>query len=234
MAGGGGDSEGGDYWPGYVDALTAMVKVLAFVMMLLAVTVFMLSQKISRQMIETLAAAANVQATPQTDLTELTRQIRERLENPQPRPQANPTPPPPAPATQSEGRETTTAPLARTESKAVEADAPPNLAANTRRFGAELTVSFANRTTRLDEAASQTVLAYARENAAAMTGPVEVRANADASGGSLSDMRRVAYFRAMQIRQQLIAGGLPPDRLTIRVVDVVSAQEGSDVKISAR
>lgn len=233
MAGGGGDSEGGDYWPGYVDALTAMVKVLAFVMMLLAVTVFMLSQKISRQMIETLAQAANVQATPQTDLAELTRQIRERLENPQPRPQSA-APPPPAPATQSAGRETTVAPPARADSNAVEADVPPNLESNTRRFGAELTVTFSNRTTRLDEAASRTVLEYARENARTMTGPVEVRAHADASSGSLSDMRRVAYFRAMQIRQQLIAGGLSPDRLTIRVVDVVSAQEGSDVKISAR
>ncbi len=64
MAGGGGDSEGGDYWPGYVDALTAMVKVLAFVMMLLAVTVFMLSQKISKQAIQVLAEAANVKADP--------------------------------------------------------------------------------------------------------------------------------------------------------------------------
>ena len=39
-----GSDEGDNYWPGYVDALTSMVQVLAFVMMMLALAVFSLSQ----------------------------------------------------------------------------------------------------------------------------------------------------------------------------------------------
>ena len=47
MAGGGGGEED-SYWPGYVDALTTMTMVLTFIMMVLGVVVFMLSQNISR------------------------------------------------------------------------------------------------------------------------------------------------------------------------------------------
>jgi preprotein translocase subunit SecE len=38
--------EGENYWPGYVDALTSMVQVLAFVMIMLAMAVFVISQSV--------------------------------------------------------------------------------------------------------------------------------------------------------------------------------------------
>ena len=228
MAGGGGDSEGGDYWPGYVDALTAMVKVLAFVMMLLDVTVFMLSQKISRQMIETIAQAANVKVDPNTNITELTRQVKEKLA---------PSAPPPPSATsqrQAEGQQSSIVDRQRTESKASEDTAPPVSAASTRTTGSEMTVTFPPRVTRMDDNSTKGVADFAPSQLSGGTGAVEIRAHADASSGSLTDARRVAYYRAMQVRQQLIAAGIPGDKLTIRVVDVVSETEGRDVKVTAR
>ena len=50
MSHGSDDSE--NYWPGYVDALTSMVQVLAFVMMMLAMAVFVLSQSVAKHAVE--------------------------------------------------------------------------------------------------------------------------------------------------------------------------------------
>ena len=62
MSHGSGEEE--NYWPGYVDALTSMVQVLAFVMMLLAMAVFVLSQSVSKSAVEEIAKAAKVDAPP--------------------------------------------------------------------------------------------------------------------------------------------------------------------------
>lgn len=55
MSHGSGDEE--NYWPGYVDALTSMVQVLAFVMMLLAMAVFVLSQNVSKSAVVAISKA---------------------------------------------------------------------------------------------------------------------------------------------------------------------------------
>jgi hypothetical protein len=57
-----GSDEGDNYWPGYVDALTSMVQVLAFVMMMLALAVFSLSQSASKHAVEVIAKAVNAEA----------------------------------------------------------------------------------------------------------------------------------------------------------------------------
>lgn len=234
MAGGGGDSEGGDYWPGYVDALTAMVKVLAFVMMLLAVTVFMLSQKISKQAIQTLAEAANVEVPPDADVKEIARQIRERIANPTPSNAPPPPPPQAAPTQAQESQSASVLPTARTESRAVDSESRASDPVQARRMGSQFTIAFTNRTTRLDEDASKKIVEFVRENNMA-SAIFEIRAAADATQGSLSDARRIAYYRAMQVRQQLIVAGATPDRLTIRVVDTTAGiEEGRTVTINAR
>ena len=51
-----GSDDSDNYWPGYVDALTSMVQVLAFVMMMLAMAVFVLSQSVSKKAVEAIAA----------------------------------------------------------------------------------------------------------------------------------------------------------------------------------
>jgi HAMP domain-containing protein len=46
------EDEEENYWPGYVDALTTMTMVLTFVMMILALAVFVLSQNVSQAVLE--------------------------------------------------------------------------------------------------------------------------------------------------------------------------------------
>jgi hypothetical protein len=55
-------SEEENYWPGYVDALTTMVMVLTFIMMVLGMAIFTLSQNVSRNYLESIAKAAGMEA----------------------------------------------------------------------------------------------------------------------------------------------------------------------------
>jgi outer membrane protein OmpA-like peptidoglycan-associated protein len=49
-----------NYWPGYVDALTTMTMVLTFILMVLGITIFSLSQNVSRSYLESIARAAGM------------------------------------------------------------------------------------------------------------------------------------------------------------------------------
>ena len=53
-----------NYWPGYVDALTTMVMVLTFIMMVLGITIFTMSQTVSRSHLEAIALAAGLTIDP--------------------------------------------------------------------------------------------------------------------------------------------------------------------------
>src|SRR5919206_4671029 len=70
-----GSEEGENYWPGYVDALTSMVQVLAFVMMMLALAVFVLSQSVSKKAVEAIAKAVNAEVKPNSDVKQLTQAV---------------------------------------------------------------------------------------------------------------------------------------------------------------
>ena len=72
--------EGENYWPGYVDALTSMVQVLAFVMMMLALAVFVLSQSVSKKAVEAIAKAVNADVKPNSDLKQMTQAVMDQLQ----------------------------------------------------------------------------------------------------------------------------------------------------------
>ncbi|MFZ4531413.1 MAG: hypothetical protein ACOYOJ_06320 [Alsobacter sp.] len=105
-----GSSEGEEenYWPGFVDALTTMVMVLTFVMMVLGIVVFTLSQNVSKNYMAAIATAVNVDAnaakqnlTPEqvkAEIIEAIKQLRERA--------GQPPPPPPTPAPSPKQEET--------------------------------------------------------------------------------------------------------------------------------
>ena len=75
-----GSSEEENYWPGYVDALTSMVQVLAFVMMLLAMAVFVLSQNVSKSAVKAIAQAANMDVPPDANVQQLTALVIDELD----------------------------------------------------------------------------------------------------------------------------------------------------------
>jgi hypothetical protein len=221
MAGGGGNGEEADYWPGYVDALTAMVKVLAFVMMLLAVAVFVLSQNVSRQIVQQLAEAANVEPKEGQSVEQITQDIIRTLE------QRKQTPPPPPPQTAMEK-----VPDRRIESTATESyvqQTPVQAVAS----GARLVVTFPDRVTRIDPEAITRISEFVRPMAGSGRRFV-VLSHADVNGAALTEARRIAYFRGMQLRGQVIAGGFPADAITVQVVDSTDAEKGRTAEIVAQ
>ena len=119
MSHGSGEEE--NYWPGYVDALTSMVQVLAFVMMLLAMAVFVLSQNVSKSAVESIAKAAKLNPPADATVSQLTAMVIEALEKAQAQ-----KPTPPAPDSPSAPDSTP-----KPEDLAAAAAAPPSGAAPT-------------------------------------------------------------------------------------------------------
>ncbi|GGH10783.1 hypothetical protein GCM10007036_07530 [Alsobacter metallidurans] len=84
-----------NYWPGYVDALTTMLMVLTFVMMVLGIVVFTLSQNVSKNVVAGVAQAMNIDTsaldarTPEALRQAVIEALKEKL--------AHPTQPPPTP-----------------------------------------------------------------------------------------------------------------------------------------
>jgi hypothetical protein len=213
MAGGGGDGEEADYWPGYVDALTAMVKVLAFVMMLLAVAVFVLSQNTSREMVQQVADAAGVTPKEGATPSEVIEQVRQKILSDKTAP---PKPPPqssqqPVPETRVDSKASDTF----VEQTAVEAVAS----------GSRFVVTFPDRVTRVDPEAVSKLGGFVKP----MSGSgrkFTIIAYADLSASALTEARRIAYFRAMQLRGQILASGFPAESLAIQVQDVNDSARG--------
>lgn len=69
-----------NYWPGYVDALTTMTMVLTFILMVLGITIFSLSQNVSRSYLESIAEAAGMKKLTEGSLDKLKDRIVNALQ----------------------------------------------------------------------------------------------------------------------------------------------------------
>jgi hypothetical protein len=220
-----------NHWPGYVDALTTMLMVLTFVMMILGIAVFAMSQNVSRIIVEAIARAALIE--PPIDdvpVPVLTERILEKLRLYPPRP--------PVKTAEQPRTEAVGAQLARIQSVVPDetrTSTPPAMLGKETRLvsteaahvppapdpvrsqiaGQALVLEFQPRATRLDEAAS-TVLAQTLDEARFKdAGIIEIRALVPRASASVTDARRVAYYRAMLVRASLLQRGVPAARLRI-------------------
>lgn len=277
MAGASTDEEG-DYWPGYVDALTAMVKVLTFVMMLLAVAVFTISQKVAKQSLDEISKAVGVQIDPKAKPAEATAELVAKLKTrtevapgrtepeppppmarTEPRPETVPEPPaveptpspppviaalpqvvPPAeppPAVEPEPAKPVAAPVPPApviENATAPHEPRPAAAALAEVADALITVKFKPTAVKVDPTTSEEI---GRRLKTAPSGDVArfvVRGFAETSGGAVSEGRRLAFYRAMMVRQTLVAHGVPADHIVLNVRDTARNGEGEIVKVSVQ
>jgi hypothetical protein len=253
MAGGGGNSsEDENYWPGFVDALTVMTMVLTFVMMVLGLVVFSLSQNTSRAQLDRIASAAKIDVSPSTPVEQVHRLIVDALARrgggPEdaPKDASNqgggliPSPPRDAaamrPARDPARGEVDAIDVASgarpSESRIASLADTPVVAQGlrrTERAEAEFTVIFQPRSFRLDDPARAEVDAFAR--AIDRAGAFEIRAFASTGDGAVSEARRVAYYRAMVLRQRLVDAGVPAARIRVRVDDQGRPVDAEAVRI---
>lgn len=92
-------------------------------------------------------------------------------------------------------------------------------AANTvAKASALLTLQFDPVGTRIDDVTSTAVTAFFTENAAAVKDrPLVIWAFASATTVSVSEARRVAYYRALATRNELIKNGVSPENINVEI-----------------
>jgi hypothetical protein len=236
-----GSDEGENYWPGYVDALTSMVQVLAFVMMMLAMAVFSLSKSASKHAVEVIAKAVNVEVKPNADVKQMTQAVMEQLQKL--KSAASATEASKSPATPAEA-----APIRATGPTDAANDRPDKIAGMrlngmksrdsqasdpTPSDAPRITVDFEDRSFRIAPEPAQSLTKFVDENKiveGAQT--VTINAFAYSGDGALTEARRVAYYRAMTTRKQLVDGKVRPDSIRINVHDTTDKQKGSTVELT--
>ncbi|MBV6658804.1 MAG: OmpA family protein [Devosiaceae bacterium] len=225
-----------NYWPGYVDALSTMTMVLTFVMMILVIVVFMLIQYTSRSMIDELIEQSNVghgggteqmESMADTDV-DATTTARNRGS-------------PPVVTSEDDRQQETTVQSVAVE---VEVEAESQEQAEVRNTGSQdavtisqagLVVTFQQGNSTLDDPAMEVIQDFgANSELGQSERTLEIIGYANTSAGNATDQRRLAYYRAMMIRNELLASGIPPDRIAVGVRDVTSDEEGQEVKVFGR
>ena len=232
-----GSDEGDNYWPGYVDALTSMVQVLAFVMMMLALAVFSLSQSASKHAVEVIAKAVNADVKPNDNIKQMTQAVMDRLRRLK---------------SADSTTEASKPPEISAEAPAVPADAandPRSEKIVGMRFSGQrsrdnqspiqtppdaprMTVNFEDRSFRIAQERAQSMAKFVDENKVVERAQnVIINAYAYSGDGALSEARRLAYYRAMTARKQLVDEKVRPDSIRINVYDTADKEKGSTVEM---
>ena len=234
-----GSDESEDYWPGYVDALTSMVQVLAFVMMLLAMAVFVLSQNVSKSAVEAIAKAANIEVPPDANVTQITEKVLEEIkkaqaakadgekdkkDNGETDKTVKATPVPTPDTTQTDSPTVANAPtVQRVEAK----PHPPEKPIEPNPDSKRVVLHFASRSFKIDPADAAAVADLVTKNGLAESkSRLIIRAFASSAEGALSESRRVAYYRAMTIRQELTKQKIKAEDIKINVYDTQEKDQG--------
>ena len=229
------EGEDENYWPGFVDALTTMVMVLTFIMMILGLTVFSLSQNVSQKLLADIAKAAKVEASP-TDFPDvIVNRIVASIEAQQSEidgqkrtAQALQESQDPVPRSQREGA--LTLPGETHQSMAPAQLKPLAGGAVAGAHDVALTIVYQPNAALYDEAVRRELVQFASQT---RDHDLLIRAYAVETGGTISEARRLAYYRAMMLRQEFVKIGLRPTQITIQIDDHTDQAHRSLVRILA-
>jgi hypothetical protein len=233
--------EGENYWPGYVDALTSMVQVLAFVMIMLAMAVFVISQSVSKHSVEAIAKAVHADAKPNADIKQLTQAIMDKVQQLQSAAPVSDSNKPSSPSAEASAG-TSVAPAN------VANDSHPEKIVGMRVSGAQprndqapvqipsdaprIRVAFEERSFKIAQERAQSLAKFIDENKVIEQGQVVIiNAYAYSGDGALSEARRLAYYRAMMARKQLVDEKVRADSIRINVNDTADKDKGSTVEM---
>jgi hypothetical protein len=219
-----------------------MVQVLAFVMMMLAMAVFVLSQSVSKHAVEAIAKAANVEVKPNSDIKQLMQTVIDKIQQRQqpperppaisaspPTPSADPKPAAPVASAEvldkpkpdpSAGKRIT---AVRPHRDQASVKAPPD--------ALRILLNFETRSFRLEPDRVQELVAFTETNRLVESKrKIVINAYAYSGDGALSEARRLAYYRAMMVRKQLIDQKVLPEDIRVVVLDTADKNQDSSVE----
>jgi hypothetical protein len=234
-----GSEESDNYWPGYVDALTSMVQVLAFVMMMLAMAVFVLSQSVSKHAVEAIAKAMNADVKPNSDIKQMTQAVMDQIQRLRPSSLTSEAKQPEQ-STESSANKSVTSADPANDSRAekimgmrvssMRSSDPPS--AQPALDGPRLRVGFEERSFKMDQERAQSLAQFIDENKVVeRSQAIVINAYAYSGDGALSEARRLAYYRAMMARKQLVDQKVRADSIRINVNDTADKDKGSTVEM---
>lgn len=224
-----------DPWAGFVDVLSNVVMVITFLVIILGIAMFALSQEVAKSMAIDLLEAEETRQ----ELEELRREAEAAAAR-----QASEA---------SEGGYDVSAdrPLLQPDEisgatdltiRSHETDESDDLslAATEEEVGDQegvkvessdyiLRLTYQKGFYKLDEDTEASVLTFLEAKDLGETEKLELRAFATSEIGSISEARRVAFYRAMKIRTYLLDLGVAPDRLDVHIRDSDSVEHRNSV-----
>ena len=229
------DGEDENYWPGFVDALTTMVMVLTFIMMILGLTVFSLSQNVSKILLAQIADAVNVDV-PASDLSEeVVNKIiaaigsqKKEIEGQKRKARDMVAEKTIEERSQREALLVLPGDKHQSQTPADIKPLPAGAVAGDTEIA--LTIVFQNNAAMYDETVRRAIMAFGQK---AQDGDFIIRAYAVDNSGTITEARRLAYYRAMLVRQELVKDGLKPGQVVAQIDDSVDVKDRSVVRILA-
>jgi hypothetical protein len=202
-----------------------MVQVLAFVMMMLAMAVFVLSQSVSKKAVEVIAAAVNAEVKPNSDIKQLTQAVIQKLDSLRGSAPADPAKPDKPHTPELDEQKIAVSRVApRTQPRTAPMEPKPD--------APRLAIEFDGGSYRIDEPHARAITGFVGENGAAeKSRPIIVNAYAFTGEGAISEARRLAYYRAMMARKQLIDAKVRPENIKINVTDIADRAKAQTVEM---
>ena len=223
-----GSNDGSDiFWPGYVDAVTNLVLNLLFVLTIMIIAVFMFALALSQHTNEKPAPAAQKQTVENVESIEPTISANEAIK---------------AKDQQIESLKQSLAALkkealiknnATTPQKVVTAKTPNKTPEkglqNVTDTGGQIIVSFTQDAVSLNPAETESVRNALNGIAKSGSAHIEVVTPKD-----FSEAKRLAFYRAMSVRNQLIALKVPAENIEVSVREGSNSADNSKVMVSPK
>ncbi|MCF6325822.1 MAG: hypothetical protein L3J21_00865 [Devosiaceae bacterium] len=221
-----------NHWPGFVDALSTIVMVVTFLLIILGIVIFVISLQINDPVDREDERSSGIQiAELEQELAEVTEVVTQQTEVIEERDQEI------LELTESAAKTSVVdagdaaqvqslIPVEEVEIVVTRVDA--NLTTSTLRSEIEtaqavMTVLFEDNAVEMDQISNEKALEFLEENDV-ITSEQKVRAISYYDGDSLSvsQAKRIAYYRLLSVRNALLSSGVDGDRIS------VSVRPGSD------
>jgi hypothetical protein len=196
--------------------------------------VFVLSQSVSKKAVEAIAQAINADVKPNSDLKQMTQAVLDQLQRLKPS-QAKQPPAEAAPSSAAAPADAAGDPRAEKAAgmrfigaRSRDGQAPDQTPSDAPR----MSVNFEDRSFKLAPENAQSLTRFVGDNKVVEgTQTVIINAYSYSGDGALSEARRLAYYRAMTTRKQLVDDKVRPDRIRINVQDTTDKEKGATVEM---